>query len=101
MGLYSEAANPKEYGFDIPENIEHQINLCRNVFEYDFISIPMWNQIKQRAIENRDKISEAGYLDKIQWMYNFDFDGASKTLGRRIRRLKKRIIDKIDNTFCR
>lgn len=100
MAIYSECDDPTEYGFDIDnELVEKEIYLCKNGFEYDFISIPMWNQIKERVIENMDSIKKAGFYDKVNWIVDYDFDNSGKTIKMRIKKLCKRISDKICNTF--
>lgn len=101
IGLYAEGADPNEYGFSVGNDISKQIKLCKNVFEYDVILIPLWNQIKQKVIENKESIVKAGNWDKVQWICDYDFNNAHKSFGRRVRRIKKKVHDKIYNTFFR
>lgn len=74
MGFLVEGENPSDYGFNVDENILNRcIHLCKNEFIYDFISIPFWEQIKQKAIENKKYIEEKGFSKYVDWIKSFDF----------------------------
>lgn len=75
MGLLAEGEDPALYGFDTDDDvIKNCIFLCKNKFGYDFITIPYWEQIKQRAVENKQLIQSKGLSKYVDWMESFEFN---------------------------
>lgn len=100
MGLLVEGENPVNYGFKLNDkDIRKCISLCQKKFDYDFIVIPLWNQIKERAIENREVIQKLNMEKYVDWLYSFDFEKIGKTIPRIIRRNNRKIVDKIISLF--
>lgn len=96
MSLIAEAENPADYGFKLDDqSLKRCISLCRKEFEYSFIEVPFWEQIKERSIENRSEIQKKGLDKYIEWIDGFDFTAWERSSFRKIRRLTKTNICRI------
>ncbi|MGE7120736.1 peptidase [Peribacillus sp. NPDC046944] len=104
LGIVAEGKNPKDFGFNIPNNLSYHVEkfLYDNIKFFTKINIMYWNTIKQRIKENHNNISSEYRFD---WFlsYNFVTERKNSLLKYRITKffpiLKRKISTKIDKIF--
>lgn len=98
MELIVEGEDPNSYGFSVKSKI---LFWCkwRSIlkFDYDFVTIPYWNAIKNRFIMNKQILRNKNNYRYINWIEDFDFENPDKNMYRRIYRVLRKIKRKIFN----
>lgn len=98
MELIVEGEDPNSYGFSVNSKI---LFWCkwRSIlkFDYDFVTIPYWNAIKNRFIMNKQILRNKNNYRYINWIEDFDFENPDKNMYRRIYRVLRKIKRKIFN----
>lgn len=105
MGIIAEGQNPRDYGFNVPNNLSQHIKTSLNnevkFFTQTFIII-YWNIIQDRMKENYDGIL---YQDLLDWFLDYDFAVQRKKslLKYRVTKffpiLKRKISTKLNRIF--
>ena len=72
LGIVAEGKNPKDFGFNIPDDLSTHVEkfLFDNIKFFTKTNIMFWNTIKQRIKENKNNIPSKLMLE---WFLNYDF----------------------------
>lgn len=81
--ILAEGENPEEMGFpEVSERYKEMKEIIQKRIIFNFISIPYWQDIQKRFIENKNLIP---YNAELDWIYTFDFPNANRTLLKQIK----------------
>lgn len=72
LGIVAEGKNPKDFGFNIPDDLSTHVEkfLFDNIKFFTKTNIMFWNTIKQRIKENKNNIPSKL---RLEWFLNYDF----------------------------
>lgn len=87
-GIIAEKANPREFGFDI-DNINKIEDELKHKIVLSNILIPLWKDIQNRFIENKEFLYE-----QYKWIYKINFDNINNNC-------RKNFINKFINKIKR
>lgn len=95
MELIVEGEDPNSYGFSVNGKI---LFWCkwRSIlkFDYDFVTIPYWNAIKDRFIINKQILRNNNNYRYINWIEDYNFENPDKNMYRRIYGVLKKLREK-------
>lgn len=100
MGIFAEGEHPENYGFPSDEKIYlNCAKLCKKILEYDDIVRPLWKQIQNRAKQNIDLITERDLYKYTYPLFEIDFDTINSSATRKLRSIKRRVINRFKRVF--
>lgn len=88
MGIIAEHGNPQQFGFEINsktlKNIKKQLK-----HNWEFPPNNFWQEIQSRFIDDREHWSN---VDDINWILTYDFKNNNRSIRKRWRRLRIRLV---------